>query len=509
MSTFNGNKQSLSQKTCLVCGRSFTWRKKWAKNWEHVKYCSKACSMLKSKKGIVSLILFFFIIGSSWVIHTEFPNPEKPIFIPPSIQQEGNAEKGYQYLINGDFIKSGLPYSIYINLFGKDEHNYLARKGKAASIPAGFNLVKHSNGSEIVVPTCLQCHSQMMDDKLMVGLGNTELDFTNLSSGKEWMQAVSKSLMKLISPKQFEASEAISNSLSTIAPLMRTEVRGINAADRLAILLVAHRDPSTLEWKQIPLLNIPNEVVPTDVPAWWLLKKKNAMFYNGFGRGDFGKFLMLSNLLTVKDSSEAREVSSHFNDVLAFLKKLEAPKYPGNIDFQKAIEGEKIFIANCSKCHGTYGEKGVYPNLLIPASIIKTDSLLFKSNYQNPQFIDWFNNSWFSKGENAAKLFPSNGYVAPPLDGVWITAPYFHNGSVPSLEAVINSKIRPAYWAKDFKKPYYDTENLCWKYTVYNTPLNKQVYNTTLAGYNNQGHYFGDALSDQERKSLIEYLKTL
>ena len=146
---------------------------------------------------------------------------------------------------------------------------------------------------------------------------------------------------------------------------------------------------------------------------------------------------------------------------------------------------------------------------MVPASIIKTDSLLFKSNYQNPQFIEWFNNSWFAQGDHAAKLSPSNGYVAPPLDGVWTTAPYLHNGSVPSLEGVINSKIRPTYWGKDFKKSFYDIENLCWKYSIYEAPVGKNVYNTTLAGYNNTGHYFGDALSNQERKSLIEYLKTL
>ncbi|MEI6264476.1 MAG: DUF2256 domain-containing protein [Sphingobacteriia bacterium] len=50
MSTFKGNKANLPQKVCVTCGRSFTWRKKWAKNWEDVKYCSKACSMLKTKK---------------------------------------------------------------------------------------------------------------------------------------------------------------------------------------------------------------------------------------------------------------------------------------------------------------------------------------------------------------------------------------------------------------------------------------------------------------------------
>jgi hypothetical protein len=49
MSTFKGNKEKLPQKPCVVCGRSFTWRKKWAKNWEAVKYCSKSCSMQKTK----------------------------------------------------------------------------------------------------------------------------------------------------------------------------------------------------------------------------------------------------------------------------------------------------------------------------------------------------------------------------------------------------------------------------------------------------------------------------
>lgn len=36
-------KQHLPEKTCELCGRPFTWRKKWAKDWEMVKYCSKSC----------------------------------------------------------------------------------------------------------------------------------------------------------------------------------------------------------------------------------------------------------------------------------------------------------------------------------------------------------------------------------------------------------------------------------------------------------------------------------
>ena len=45
---FKGNKQSLPSKACEVCGRDMTWRKAWAKNWDHVLYCSEACRKNKS-----------------------------------------------------------------------------------------------------------------------------------------------------------------------------------------------------------------------------------------------------------------------------------------------------------------------------------------------------------------------------------------------------------------------------------------------------------------------------
>ncbi|AYQ31244.1 DUF2256 domain-containing protein [Runella sp. SP2] len=45
-------KQHLPTKTCLVCGRPFTWRKKWEKVWEEVKYCSDRCRSQRNKKAI-------------------------------------------------------------------------------------------------------------------------------------------------------------------------------------------------------------------------------------------------------------------------------------------------------------------------------------------------------------------------------------------------------------------------------------------------------------------------
>lgn len=460
------------------------------------------------KKVTVVLSLIFIVCITTAFIQ-QLNEEEKPYFIPPSVQQTGDSAKGYAYLTTGDFLKSGIPYNSFIFLNGKDNNNYLNRTGKNANVEQGFNVITNANGIDIVIPTCLQCHAQVFEDSLYVGMGNTFQDFSNLNKQYNFLGDVAIKAMQTFNPKGYEAAQPIITSFKTVFPKMETEVQGVNAADRLAILLVAHRDPVTLAWNKKPILDIPNETIPTDVPAWWMLKKKNAMFYNGFGRGDFGRFLMLSNLLTVKDTTEAREVYSHFGDVLAYIKSIKAPKYPKPINQELAKNGETIFINNCSKCHGTYGEKESYPNLLIPSNIIKTDSLLFKANYQNPQFIEWFNKSWYAQGDYAAKLVPANGYVAPPLDGIWATAPYLHNGSVPTIEAVLNSKIRPTIWSRNFTSPKYNFEILGWEFEEQTKPNGKKYYNTKLPGYGNHGHYFGDKFTDAERKALIEYLKTL
>ena len=40
-------KKPKPEKTCAVCGRPFAWRKKWAKDWDNVKYCSDRCRAAK------------------------------------------------------------------------------------------------------------------------------------------------------------------------------------------------------------------------------------------------------------------------------------------------------------------------------------------------------------------------------------------------------------------------------------------------------------------------------
>ena len=459
------------------------------------------------KKSIILLLIT--AVCFAFVGITDNYSKDEPEKIPASKQRTGNAAIGFKYLTTGDYLKSGIPYSLFVLGLPKDTNNYLNRSGNNKNLSHDFTAVKAPNGELVVAPNCLQCHAQVFDGKLIVGLGNSLSDFTtNRQSTAVFAEQFLKNLTG-VQAKKYEAAKNFITSLKTIAPQLIVSTKGVNIADKLAYLLVSHRDPATLKWSDKSLLALPEETIPTDVPAWWLLKKKNAMFYNGFGRGDFGRFLMASNLLTVTDTAEAKEVDSHFNDVLAYINSIQPPKYPKAINTAQAAEGKTIFMATCKKCHGTYGDDATYPNLLIPASIIKTDSLLYTANYSNPQFINWFNKSWFTTGDHPAKLVPYRGYIAPPLDGIWVTAPYMHNGSIPNLEAVLNSKIRPTYWQRSFSAPSYNYDIPGYNYEEKTAPGGSEVYNTKLKGYGNYGHYFGDKLSTSERRSVIEYLKTL
>ncbi|WP_421708006.1 DUF2256 domain-containing protein [Algihabitans sp.] len=50
-----GGKAELPRKTCAHCGRPFTWRKKWERVWDTVRYCSERCRRARRDKGIVGI----------------------------------------------------------------------------------------------------------------------------------------------------------------------------------------------------------------------------------------------------------------------------------------------------------------------------------------------------------------------------------------------------------------------------------------------------------------------
>ncbi len=105
-------------------------------------------------------------------------------------------------------------------------------------------------------------------------------------------------------------------------------------------------------------------------------------------------------------------------------------------------------------------------------------------------------------------LIQNSGYCSPPLDGLWMRAPYLHNGSVPTLRDLLEpAERRPTtfYRGYDVYDPVYvgfiasgsDAQRAGWRVDV------------TVRGNGNQGHIYGADLAAAEKQALLEYLKTL
>jgi len=406
-------------------------------------------------------------------------------------------------------VGHGIPLDVYRKVNKTASPDDLGRTGDSQGIPFAFNVVETAGGVKVVAPTCLTCHAEKLNGQLIVGLGNTTTDYTREQSGTFRASDIMLQVGYGKNSAEWAAYYPLSRGFKAVGPYIRTAARGANPADKIFAALAAHRKADDLSWLDEPQFAVPAEVVPTDVPAWWLLKKKNALYYNALGRGDFARLSAASGMLTMTDSTEARRVDAHMVDVIAWIRTLEPPRYPFPIDTELAARGQVIFEDHCSECHGTYGNTPTYPNRVVELATIGTDPLLAEVYQKYPEYHTWYNSSWYAQEPHKAEMIPTNGYIAPPLDGVWATAPYLHNGSVPTIEDLLNSPQRPAYWRRSFDSSDYDPAKLGWRYTVETAQKKKETWDTTLPGYGNGGHTFGDRLSADERRAVLEYLKTL
>ena len=106
-------------------------------------------------------------------------------------------------------------------------------------------------------------------------------------------------------------------------------------------------------------------------------------------------------------------------------------------------------------------------------------------------------------------LQKTNGYLAVDLKGLWLRAPYLHNGSVPNLTAMLTAPDqRPAqFWRGS---DLVDAVNGGFVSTEDGDPYRHSIlFDTTEPGNSNSGHSWGTDLGAAEKKALLAYLKTL
>ncbi|MCM2372514.1 hypothetical protein NB063_18040 [Rhodopirellula sp. ICT_H3.1] len=258
-----------------------------------------------------------------------------------------------------------------------------------------------------------------------------------------------------------------------------------------------------------------------DAPPWWHFYRRPYIYIDGFAeKGHRG--LMQFTLVPENDASFYRQYEDAFRDVYAYLSSVRPPKYPHAIDPDLAEQGQHLFETTCAECHGTYGHDSdeesiaAYPNRMVPIDEIGTDPV--RHSALTVAGREHYARSWFANAgepDEQTTITDPAGYVAPPLDGVWASAPYFHNGSVPTLWHVLNQSQRPTVWRRvsdsiDESKVGLTIESV--KRVPLEEPdvaLRRSYFDTRRFGKSASGHDYPDSLDEQEKIALLEYLKTL
>ena len=177
--------------------------------------------------------------------------------------------------------------------------------------------------------------------------------------------------------------------------------------------------------------------------------------------------------------SDAPFSEPRFRELVLWVKSSQL-QYPLEWNQAQVQTGKGLFDEQCGSCHAKDGKR---QGTEIPIAEIGTDRLL----------------------ANKLKL---NGYVAQTLDGVWMRGPYLHNGSVPSVGELMKP---PAQRAVTF----YRGNNLLNRQDLgfvsdlaQEKGLHFALFDTRQTGNSNAGHQYGTELSDQDKKAILEYLKT-
>jgi hypothetical protein len=253
-----------------------------------------------------------------------------------------------------------------------------------------------------------------------------------------------------------------------------------------------------------------------------------------------------------QDYAEAREVFRQC--VPSYFNSLNTPRYPfiDEVGEARADVGHAIFVESCGRCHGEFRKTGPkayeqvsFPNTLVDHDELGTDPL---------RIIGVFDMSVEAKKRFlSGKVTTTHRYVAPPLAGIWARGPYLHNASVPTVYDLLKSSTRPRKYSirpSSTDPANYDRARLGWKYVDESAKSHQQILEEMeqdpylrvfdpdwrspeqwealrqalatirhlqvdptkpelYTGMLNTGHEFGDHLTEEERLSVIEFLKCL
>jgi mono/diheme cytochrome c family protein len=414
----------------------------------------------------------------------------------------------------------GMPLSVVRNPYPLTGEDPNLSDGGSGQLPMGVTQLRETNGSwtgQLNV-TCSICHGGAVgtaDEAEGLGAmyGNNSLSDITVMFSELARLAPQQAALAIISQNKVRGTGNITN-FQLFGTLTLADY------DTIPSYLTIQAEPST---------------GTEDPPVWWNVGSRSAKFYDG-GQVVDAKRIELSFHFpdAFNDIEGAKQwVLDNQQDSDAWISSLKSPPWPDSVldsvDTSLAEAGAVLFHAknlwapslnnptprpeggngSCASCHGAYSPRYVNdPTYLdsplldgvaayiTPINIIDTDPARLNGN--SPRVAEYSKNNWFAYSEGpynddgvslcgnwadeSLRGDRELGYLAPPLYGVWATAPYFHNGSVPNIDGVLNPAVRPTIWRRlsndapadlagqvvmgfDYSlKTGYDAEKIGWRY---------------------------------------------
>jgi hypothetical protein len=237
-----------------------------------------------------------------------------------------------------------------------------------------------------------------------------------------------------------------------------------------------------------------------DLPQVWNQKPRESLYLHWDGNNNDIHERNYAAAMAVGATPES-VLPESFNRVTNWLLGTQPPKWPWALDQAKVAQGKPVWDKNCAGCH----EFG------------RTDTGQVTTNIEelgtDPHRLDSFTTGLVTAFHGFKKppfdfnaYRKTQSYSNTPTDGIWMRAPYLHNGSVPTLWDLLQPpEQRPPVFFTG--SDVYDQQKVGFV-TTSQIPGGFK-YDTRLEGNHNSGHLYGTQLSDVDKRALIEFMKTL
>jgi len=459
---------------------------------------------MKMGGDIVRVRVFFILlllpVGFSHALGDTAADPERGLelllnkaYVPMAFDQEtfDDAWRGWPEPLRSTAAEAGLAERRRLAF---ERYGLIERKQDPLHRPLQYVVDEAGHWTM----NCLACHQGSVAGRVIPGAPNSQFALETLTSD--------------IRAAKFRLNKKLTDlDIGSLVMPLGTTVGSTNAI-MFGVALMHYRDDDmNLHLNRLPPAMMHHD---HDAPPWWNTSRKRRLYSDNFAPR--GHRALMQFLASKENGPEKfREWEDDFRHIEAYLNSLESPDYPFAFDNELAGQGRTVFNKSCSECHGTYGEANDYPERIIPLEEVGTDPV--RVHALSVQHRQNYESSWINEyGRRGKVIADPGGYLAPPLNGIWASAPYFHNASVPTLWHVLHSEERPVVWIRKNNNGY-DQQRVGLPIRrlaeipskTIDAATRRRYFDTRKFGKSASGHEFPDTLSETEREAVLEYLKTL